>query len=497
MLAVPVLSEEESDSSKVSPEPSISQAETTEISIESKSPSVSEEKSDTPKVSPSASILQNDPKETFAEVKKVSILPKMGDFETRIFGMGSYEFGQIVRGQYTHSAATNGILDHYWVQQALIQFGISAERDDGLSMILAGEGALYFPYTLPGDGAGFGYELLGPRFRYYPHHVEGRYIKGEKDEPELYVGLGFFPFKYNKDGRNFGDYLFRANPYPQYLPTHFDSPYQRLLGLHVSSNIVSNLKLDAMMTSEVYLWPLRDFSLSFLAAYTVAQVAELGAGIIGYRMFSVDNRLTTPPPDVQVPPGTKFSFAGTKIMARGALDFKQFLPFKDMLNANEFRLYSEACINGLKNYKVDSIVGGMENPVYPGYNDVMKRFLILIGFNVPTFNVLDVFSIEWEWWNNDFANSYWGAYPTGSGNKQNPRPWKYGPPTRNDPYGGPWHWSVYMRKTIKNNIKFALQFSRDHTILETTLTGTSNGDPEEAVDGLGNWLWMSKIEFGF
>jgi hypothetical protein len=41
------------------------------------------------------------------------------------------------------------------------------------------------------------------------------------------------------------------------------------------------------------------------------------------------------------------------------------------------------------------------------------------------------------------------------------------------------------------------QVSRDHSFIETTFSGVSNIDPEEAVDGLGNWGWMAKIEYGF
>ncbi|MBN1309238.1 MAG: hypothetical protein JXA18_15040 [Chitinispirillaceae bacterium] len=409
----------------------------------------------------------------------------------RPFGMGSYEFGQIVHGQYAHAVyPEKGKLDHYWMQQGLLQLGLTTERFYGLRVVLAAEGALYFPYTLPSDGSGFGYELLGPRFRFYPHHSEGSFSIGDSDAPPLYVGVGFFPFKYNPDARNFGDYLFRVNPYPQYFPTHFDSPYQRLLGLRINSNPFSGLKLDGMLTSEVYLWPLRDFSLSFLANYDGLKFIEAGIGAIGYRLFPVDERLTTPPPEEQEPAGTDFSFAGTKVILRAAFDPKEFLPFKHIFGKNDLRFYSEVCLNGLKNYPVDS-----SNTNYPGYDSLYKRTLILLGLNLPAFTFLDVVSIEFEYWPNDFANSYWGAYPIGGGYKQNPNPWRYGSRgTHTEPYG-PWHWSVYMKKTVFNHFKFILQFSRDHTILETSLTGTSNGDPQEAMDGLGNWMWMSKIEF--
>lgn len=418
------------------------------------------------------------------------------DIEIRPFGMGSFEFGQIVNGQYAHAEIPEGRLDHYWQQQLLVQIGLRTKRQHGFQVVLAGEGALYFPYTLPGDGATFGYELLGPQFRYYPHHVEGSFETGDPERARLYVGVGYFPYKYNAYGTNFGDYLHRVNSYPQFLPTQFDTPYQRLLGLRLRGTFFSSLNVDAMLTSEVQIWPMRDYSPSLFIDYTFKNIIEAGAGIIGYRLFSVDDRITSPPPESQQPAGTDFSFASTKVTGMMAINFGTLI--KDLLELDIFgekdlSFYTEICLNGLKNYPVSDTL----NMNYPGYDDLAKRTIILLGLNIPTFKVLDVLSLELEYWNNDFANSYWYPYPTGGGNQQNPNPWKYGHlGYHTDPHG-PWHWSVYMKKTFYNHYKLKLQFSRDHTILQTSLTGRTNGDPQEAMDGLGNWMWMGKVEFGF
>jgi hypothetical protein len=411
----------------------------------------------------------------------------------RPFGMGSYEFGQIVKGQYAHAEIPEGRLDHYWQQQLLVQVGLRTTRRHGFQVVISGEGALYFPYTLPGDGATFGYELLGPQFKYYPHHVEGSFEAGDPERARLYVGVGYFPYKYNPDGTNFGDYLHRVNSYPQFLPTQFDTPYQRLLGLRIKGTFFSSLNVEALLTSEVQLWPMRDYSPSLMVDYNLMDIFEAGAGIIGYRLFSVDEHITSPPPESQQPAGTDFSFASTKVIGRLAINPKALFPSLDIFGKKDLRIYSEVCLNGLKNYPIDDTL----NMNYPGYDDLAKRILILIGFNVPTFKILDVLSLEFEYWNNDFANSYWYPYPTGGGNQQNPNPWRYGHlGYHTDPYG-PWHWSVYLKKTFFEHYKLKLQFSRDHTILQTSLTGRTNGDPQEAMDGLGNWMWMAKIEFGF
>ena len=102
--------------------------------------------------------------------------------------------------------------------------------------------------------------------------------------------------------------------------------------------------------------------------------------------------------------------------------------------------------------------------------------------------------MEFEWWDNNFANSYWGVF--NAGYAMPPNPYKYQKTNRSDPYGGPWHWSVYAKKNIIPNLNFVGQVARDHSFIETSQTGLSNGDPQEAVDGLGNWMWICKLEFG-
>jgi hypothetical protein len=211
----------------------------------------------------------------------------------------------------------------------------------------------------------------------------------------------------------------------------------------------------------------------------------------------VDNKITNPPTPTNP---NNFSFQGTKVEFRGALDIKQFFPFRDVFGKNDLRLYGELCLNGLKNYPIIDTT----NALYPGYNDLAKRMPILIGFNVPVFRLLDVLSIEAEWWDNSyqrdgntyyFANSYWAVF--NKGNALTATPTVYGLPTRTEPYGGAWHWSVYAKKAILSNLNLVAQVARDHTFLQTSQTGPSNGDPQEAVDGRGNWTWLCKIEYGF
>ncbi|MBN1578520.1 MAG: hypothetical protein JW913_18300 [Chitinispirillaceae bacterium] len=462
---------------------------------------------------------------------------KLAGLEIRPFGMGSFEFGQIVHGQYRRAPAPHiSELYRYWMEKTLLQIGLEAKQDNGLDILLAGEGMLYFPYALPDDGSNGGFDSYLPRFNWYIHYALAQYAFGDPEKPYLNIGAGFFPFKYNPDGHNFGDYLFRTSSYPQYFPTSFDTPYQRLVGLHLNGWITKRFKHDLLLTSEIYLWPLRDFSLTYLCDGNLFDIAHVGIGIMGHKLISVDNSLTTPPASYNPNHFTSRSIKTTFMLS---INPKRFIT-SDFFGEKDLRLYTEQFVNGWENYPINDST----NARYPGYDDVAKRVISLYGFNWPThplasYTVIpgvlaffyngskingptlvaegagiisgvgmwllerfvdkkfrpDVISIEAERWKNDFANSYTIVFLDGYASP--PEPVKYSNSGHLQPYGGPWHWSIFAEKTILDRLSFKAQIARDHSVIQTARQVSSTGDPQEAMDGIGNWGWMFKIQYGF
>ncbi len=425
------------------------------------------------------------------------------------YGYGSFEFGQIMQGEYPWMQQ-NGPQDHYWMQRGLLQVGVKAERSDNWSIYLAGEGSMSWPYAQPSEGGPSGDQIYQALYQWYFHQAEIRYSLGESkanwpadpaNHSPLQIDIGYFPFKYNSDSRDLGEYLFRLNSYPQYLVTDFDTPYTRLLGLRISSTLGGTLRQDVLLTSEVELLPVKDFSLAYLINYEAKcgarKFAEVGAGIMADRVFSVDQYITTPPASVY-PYG--FTFASTKLMVKASLDIKSFIPEIPQSiglswGENDCKLYSEMCVNGVDNYKLDSTLISEAGPLYPGYNDIKKRMPIMIGFDVPTFKLLDVLSVEAEWWDNDFANSYVGVLLNTYGIY--PLPTRYNLLALTNPEAGPWHWSVYAERHIAKNVNIKFQVARDHTQFPVAINNNTYGDPYEIMGGHGDWAWMSKIEYGF
>ena len=55
------------------------------------------------------------------------------------------------------------------------------------------------------------------------------------------LAVGYFPYKYNPEARNLGEYLFRSGTYPVYLTNDYDFPLARVAGLRYGLNFSNDL----------------------------------------------------------------------------------------------------------------------------------------------------------------------------------------------------------------------------------------------------------------
>src|SRR5690606_37566794 len=49
--------------------------------------------------------------------------------------------------------------------------------------------------------------------------AQARYAFGDVQDPAAMLQMGFFPYKYNADAKNLGEYLMRSGTYPGYVVT--------------------------------------------------------------------------------------------------------------------------------------------------------------------------------------------------------------------------------------------------------------------------------------
>ena len=316
---------------------------------------------------------------------------------------------------------------------------------------------------------------------------------------------------------NLGEYLFRGNAYPTYYVSKFDDPTAPLMGLMLSTMLNKTLikpKLDLMLTSETAKYPLQDWSLSGVASLKFGDFWDHGdilgfsAGICFDRLIPRDDYYTTPKEgvfkdkwydadieldtmkdslgnviwDISDPSNIHpewdtvttnrkyYTFKSKKAAFRITLDPKAIFPWENIFGEEDCKLYGEIAFLGFENYG--------------DYYDVLhERMPYMLGFNFPTFKILDVLAVEFEWFKNPYIPGYDYAFRHG---------WPE-PVHDRDVNRTKFYWSVYGIKTF-GAIKIVTQFSRDH--MRPHVNNFNYTEWNDVLVEAKDWYWIAKIEFG-
>lgn len=395
-------------------------------------------------------------------------------------GFASMEWGQVVSG-YDKNV---GDIAHVAFDRIFFGVGLDVLLSDNTNF----KGRLdvktfnEFPRLLNPGGTRRFYHYL------YLHQAELRHQLINENGLKVAVGGGYFPFKYNADARNLGEYLFRSTAYPQTITTEFDIPWVRLAGIYTQGSYtmgVHRVDLDLIANLNTEWMAIGDLNLTAIASYNFAKLVEVGAGVQFGSLVSADESATTPK-DIQTryisgnDTTQYYTFRGTKVMGRVSFDPKKLFT-SDLFGCEDLKLYSEASLIGVKNYGV-----ALHSPVW--YNSILERIPVMGGFNVPTFKILDVLSIEGEWWGNRYPNSMEGIVIEGLplpflGSRKEVDSLAY----VNDNV----KWSVFAAKTFWKHYRVAAQAASDH--MRTFAWDYQRQDWEESLHGPSKWSFALKF----
>jgi hypothetical protein len=452
-------------------------------------------------------------------------------------GLDIHGFVQMQGGQFVNYKYRSTNYSHKWLQRNLLGFDLNATVNPRLNIYMT-TGALvtfntqsYKTITNPDDFANAPVAgLILDRAEMVIH------CSPDPAEKLLDIGIGWWNEKYNRDARNLGEYLFRSGAYPGYIyQSGFDECFLNLAGIRLNSDLFGMWHNELMLTSEIQMAPFTDFSLAYLTEASFLQKAiTIGGGIQLYRCFSADPDLTSPKevwrnaaPQTAAPnyyldsvadngfggalyDTSYYTFAGTKVMFRLAFDPKPLLGL-DIFGKEDLKIYGEAAILGLKNYQNNSYSVDNSNtfgrPVSEfGYDTLLQKMPMMFGFNFPAFKVLDLLSLEFEYYGKKYVNAV--AIPKGIGTGGY-FPATVLPTQRLD--GGyaeydslykksgavNWKWSVYAKKTFFNNFTITAQAARDHILNTTRGFSMKEVDREEALVKKDQWYWMLKFSANF
>jgi hypothetical protein len=405
--------------------------------------------------------------------------------------ISALQMGQIQEANYNVTLMPRTI-QPIWMTQMLLNVGAEYIAGPHLTLRSGVEGKLWYN-TYPRSAIHLisTYMTADKNFTFYFDRADGTWSLGSPERAALQMQLGLFPFKYNPDARNLGEFLFRSGTYPAFLIGEFDYPLARLLGARVGVSVMGKLTADLLLTNEMDFASFNDFSLSGLAAYSPWKFLTMRAGVCFSHLISVYDSATTPPfasNSYLTDNGDTayYTFRGTKLMAGIALDPKRIF-LRDnagIFGENDLRLYAEAAILGVKNYPASNA-----NPY--GYDTLSRKLPVLLGLNVPCFKILDVLAIEAEWYGCRYPNSYQEVASRGF-----PLPASINLNRDSSDYANDdWKWSVYASKSLGKNFKIVGQVARDH--LRHLSQFVENVDREEMFSTKGHWYWMTKAEFRF
>ena len=397
---------------------------------------------------------------------------------------GSFETGQIV-DYLAHAPDNQGnrvnnggqLIDHsaVWVLQ-------QARLSENVNVFL-GVGGMYFFYqpNSRNNGNTFG---IGQRsaFGLTDAHGEFEFWRLGGRDHGLLLKAGIFPYKYNKDAKNLGEYMFRTYTYPTIITTGglvlVNSAGAQLNGFDANTQY-GGFKNDLLLTDKTNQVPTGSLSLTDIFSYTYRNLLTLGGGYMFDNFYNPDGVAdglssagTYSPSNseyyISGADTLHYSFVGQKAMIRASIEFGNLIA-SPLLSPTDLRVYFEAVVMGVKDY--------------PGYyQSMIKRTAFMYGVNLPTFHILDLLSVELEYCSNPYSDDIEKVTDS------------YEPVPVTSTFGGGDNvkWSIYAQKNIVKGFSISAQAARDHLRLVDFYGKTDN---ESVMEESSNWYWLLQLNY--
>jgi hypothetical protein len=183
---------------------------------------------------------------------------------------------------------------------------------------------------------------------------------------------------------------------------------------------------------------------------------------------------------------TQLTFKAIKAMGRFSVDLGALTGMgKD---AGPFKFSTEAAILGIEN-----------QPYY--YTDITQRIPIMFGLTVPTFGLLDLFSVQLEYfknpWPDNKAQQYNNTFPIPGlpqDRNANDSRYLYDLQLADGVFGDDdLKWSVFAKKTLFPGLELYAQVANDHFRLQEDRFGKPTSQP--LTTEKGNWYYLLRFQW--
>ncbi|HEX2612861.1 MAG TPA: hypothetical protein VHO02_04645 [Fibrobacteria bacterium] len=464
-------------------------------------------------------------------------------FSRPVLGMGQ-EVTHVVDGA-DYVEKEGGIKNRGWILPTTGTVDFQARRDERLNLEVM-IGVTYFAapyqYAQPQNYVR-NISLTVPR-------LTASYAFGDVADPLLKVDVGIFNYKYNENARNLGEYMFRSWAYPGIIFTggtygYVNNNSATLTGIRMKQSLGA-FSHELLLNVETEMTPIYDLNLTYMARFNYRNIFTVGGGVQLARFVNADidpnmsvhyfkhNGTTY----VSDPEGVSYysslqqgiqekmeepglSAADSARLQREYDRVTEALRVNDSIAFGQIhpdiKSYSAKAIKPDLYFSFDpkpllgidafgprdmviygeaAILGVQDRPVY--YEDIWQRIPMMMGFNIPTFKVLDVLTVEAEYYGNRWLPTYRVQTGSGgggaSGSNAVPTPLmdanagNYYP---TDWDKDNWKWSIYAEKTLVRGVSFSVQAASDHS--RTWDWVTYGKTPWEMYTTPSEWYWSSKL----
>lgn len=446
----------------------------------------------------------------------------------RVSIAGQFDNGQVVEGS-THPdillSAANKPLDMRFFSRTGVWVTQEAIVKDRLNLKV-GVGGIFW-YSMPSQRS----SPLTLQTQFGPgiSQAQGVYTFGDLKDPTASLQMGLFPYKYNPDAKNLGEYLLRAGTYPGNLVTGgwnmVSSAAFMTQGIRLNVPLWGGkFQSDFILASETNLPPLFSITPAYVASLAAVKGVTVGAGIACNHCLSTRPSEESPKfsknqiiRSVTVSPDTGdidnngatneyvyrydrdstsfYTFQGVKVSANASIDPKAYIPMS-FLGPEDLKVYGEIAVLGWKNYSYL-------------YEKRSERMPIMVGVNIPTFKLLDVLSLEVEYYNSKFVNNYrnviYDAIPTWYRTEElteTADPNVYIATEEDYNFNESWtkrdnwKWSLYGRKEVIKGVRVFAQAASDHMRPYTFDLGAFPAYVPVTNRNGKDWYYIVRLEFG-
>jgi len=405
-----------------------------------------------------------------------------------VSGFGYYMFGQIVSGTYGDEWLTT--FDHLWSNTSLLHLNFESNATDWFTTKVGLEFYVTFPLkgSVAMDKASY--------FRTYKAYLAeaSGIMHWDFDNPiisSLIFKSGMLPYTINREVKTLGNYLFRSTIHPLSVQNKVDYPWADLLGGVADIGFLENkITLEASLSTEFNYVPFFDFTPSVGLFFKPNEIIDIGGAVAFHHALQANGAL------MEDTLGERWQ--GTKVDARAIFDPKPIFGGMDFLGKNELKIYAEVAVLGFDDtLEVDTSnlpslrardTTDLKNLVFPEPT-ILHRMPFMIGINLPTWKILDLLSVELEWFFSPYPNDWFGKFDYQKAEARHSSSLEQWDNYINKDN---FKWSVNVRKSIEKFEVRAL-LSSDHTVY--LMNNVSNGNFEQTMKRPHDWQWLIQLRY--